>query len=410
MKELAIKGSALHAAERASGTSLWRAAMGGMLGLAACVASTTALAQTSVQIGGTVDVYAGSIKRSGDKGRTSVVDSSGMETSWWGFKGKEDLGNGLQAHFALTGFFRPDSGASGRFDGDTMFSRDANVGLSGSFGSVSVGRNLAPNFIPTLSFSPFGGSFAFAPLELHTQTSAGSYRGQAWSPTVSGDTGWSNEIMYVTPKLGGFTTSLFFQFGEQAGNSGKNNFGVNTMYEQGPLSFGAYFQSVKVNNPLDATVSGDSQVFSFTPYNRVSGATYTLSASKNDTWFVGGAYDLRFMKLFGTLNYSTMRLIGAADDSQYDLKSNTVQLGTSVPAGNGSVLFSWARTNVKAKGDFSAVLGGADVQSSIVRNTASLGYDYFFSKRTDIYGVVSVDKITEQSNAVSVGVGIRQRF
>lgn len=372
--------------------------------------SVGAYAQTSVQMNGTVDVFAGSIKHSGDAGAKSVVDSSGLETSWWGVRGTENLGNGLQAEFALSSFFRPDTGGQGRFDSDTMFSRDAHVGLSGSFGRFSVGRDLAPNFIPTLSFSPFGGSFAFSPLELHTQTPSGSYRGQTWSPTVSGDTGWSNEIMYVTPKLGGFTTSLFFQFGEQDGNSSKNNYGVNTMYGNGPLSFGAYFQSVKVNNPLDSVASGESTVFTFTPYNLATGATYKLSAAKNDTWFVGGSYDLQFMKLFGTLNYSTARLIGDADDSQYDLKSNTIQLGTSVPLGKGSVLFSWARTNVKADGDFSAVLGSSGVRSSITRNTASLGYDYSFSKRTDIYSIVSYDKITDQSSGVSIGIGLRQRF
>jgi len=385
-------------------------AIGSLLVLVGSAFSINGFAQTSVQFNGTVDVFAGSIKNSGDAGGKSVVDSSGMETSWWGFKGTEDLRNGLKAEFALSSFFRPDAGSKGRFDSDTFFSRDAHIGLSGSFGRVSVGRDLAPNFIPTLTFSPFGGSFAFSPLELHTQTPSGSYRGQAWSPTVSGDTGWSNEIMYVTPELGGFTTSLFFQFGEQTGNSGKNNYGVNTMYEQGPLSFGAYFQSVKVNNPVDSITSGDSQVFTFTPYNQVTGARYTLAASKNDTWFVGGAYDLQFMKLFATLNYSATELIGTADDSQYDLKSNTVQLGTSVPVGKGSVLFSWARTNVKADGDFSAVLGSSDVKSSIVRNTVSVGYDYFFSKLTDVYSVVSYDKITDRSSGVSFGVGMRQRF
>lgn len=384
--------------------------IGSVLGSVASAFSMGALAQSSVQFGGTIDVFAGSIKSSGDTGSKAGVDSSGMETSWWGLKGAENLGNGLQAEFALSSFFRPDTGGQGRFESDTLFSRDAHVGLSGSFGRVSVGRDLAPNFIPTLKFSPFGGSFAFSPLELHTQTPSGRYRGQVWSPTVSGDTGWSNEIMYVTPQLGGFTTSLFFQFGEQAGNSGKNNYGANTLYEQGPLSFGAYFQSVQVNNPLDSVSSGNSQVFTFTPYNQATGATYTLAASKNDTWFVGGAYDLQFMKLFGTLNYSRARLIGVANDSQYDLQSNTVQLGTRVPVGSGAVLLSWARTNVKAGGDFSAVLGSSGVQSSIVRNTASLGYDYFISKRTDIYSVVSYDKLTDQSSGVSVGAGIRQRF
>ncbi len=389
--------------------SIKHAAAGSVLGLVVSAFSVSALAQSSVQVGGMVDVYAGSLKRSGDAASTGVVNSSGMQTSWWGFKGTEDLGNGLQANFALTGFFRPDIGGAGRNNSDTMFARDANVGLSGSFGRVSLGRDLAPNFVPMLTFNPFAASFAFSPLGLHSQTSSSRYRGQAWSPVVSGDTAWSNEIMYVTPKLGGFTTSFFLQLGEQAGDSGKNNFGVNTMYAQGPLSFGAYFQSVKVNNPVDTTV-GESSVFTFTPYNRVTGATYTLAASKNDTWFLGGAYDLQFMKLFGTFNRSNTKLIGAADDSQYDLKANTVQLGTSVPVGKGSVLLSWARTKVEAKGDFSAVLGSSDVQSSITRNTASLGYDYFLSKRTDVYSVVSYDKLTDTSSGVSFGVGIRQRF
>lgn len=385
------------------------AAAGSVLGLVASAFSPCVMAQTSVEVGGMIDVYAGSIKRSGNAASTSVVNSSGMQTSWWGFKGTEDLGNGMKAHFALTGFFRPDVGGMGRNNTDTMFARDANVGLSGSFGRVSFGRDLAPNFVPMLTFNPFGSSFQFSPLGLHSQTGQGSYRGQNWSPTVAGDTAWSNEVMYVTPKLGGFTTSLFLQLGEQAGTNSKNNFGVNTMFNNGgPFAFGAYFQSVKVTNPIDTTV-GDSNVFSFTPYNPTTGTSYAMGASRNDAWFVGSSYDLKFMKLFGSLSYTKNKLLLAADDDRYDLKSNTVQLGTSVPIGAGSVLFSWARTNVKADGDFSAVLG-SDVKSSIVRNTASVGYDYFLSKRTDVYSVVSYDKMTDRNSGVSFGVGIRQRF
>lgn len=378
--------------------------------LAVSLLSTHVFAQTTVEVSGTIDVYAGSMKRSGEGGRTSAVDSSGLETSWWGFNGTEDLGGGLRAHFSLSGFFRPDTGSLGRGDTDAMFSRSANVGLSGAFGRISFGRDLAPNFIPTLRFSPFGGSFAFSPLELHTQTSSGRYRSQAWSPTVSGDTGWSNAVMYVTPELGGFTTSVFVQLGEQAGQSGKNNYGINTMYESGPLSFGAYVQSVRVNNPTDAVSSGPSEVFSFTPYSRVTGTGYTLSASKNDTLFLGAAYDLQFIKLFGSVSRSQSSLARATDDRQFDLGSNTLQLGVSAPAGRGLFLFSWATTNVKAEGDFSSVLADPDIRSSITRHTASLGYDYFLSKRTDVYAVLSHDRITEQSSGTSVALGIRQRF
>jgi hypothetical protein len=55
-------------------------------------------AQISVEVSGLVDVFAGSIKNSGDAGRKSVVDSGGLTTSWFGFKGTEDLGGGSRPY------------------------------------------------------------------------------------------------------------------------------------------------------------------------------------------------------------------------------------------------------------------------------------------------------------------------
>ena len=40
-------------------------------------------------------------------------------------------------------------------------------GLSGGFGTVTVGRGLAPNFLPSILSNPMGDSFTFAPLILH---------------------------------------------------------------------------------------------------------------------------------------------------------------------------------------------------------------------------------------------------
>ena len=54
-----------------------------------------AIAQTNVTVSGTVDTFAGSMRMAGDSSRKAVVDSSGMTTSWFGFKGTEDLGGGL---------------------------------------------------------------------------------------------------------------------------------------------------------------------------------------------------------------------------------------------------------------------------------------------------------------------------
>ena len=383
-----------------------RGALGAAAALACLALGQQARAQSSISFTGVIDAYAGSLQRSGETGRTNVVNSSGMTTSWWGFKGVEDLGGGLQAQFNLTGFFRPDNGGAGRYDADTLFARDANVGLAGGFGRISIGRDLAPNFVPSITLNPFGGSFAFAPLLVHTQTSSGAYRGQKWAPTTAGDTGWSNEIMYVTPNMGGLTASLFYQFGEQAGNGGKNNVGANAMYGNGPLTLGAYVQRIAVNNPLDAT-AGDSKVFSFTPYNIDTGAVYKLAAaSRQTTWFIGGAYDFKAVKVFGTWQQADNRLPDGADRDRHDLKSDTAQLGASAPLGAGVAMLSWGRSSLRAGGDF----GGPGWRSAVRRNTVSLGYDYLVSKRTDVYSVAMRDRISDQDVGCSVGVGIRHKF
>lgn len=69
-----------------------------------CLAIQGAFAQTNVTVQGAVDIFAGSLKYSGDAARRSVVNSGGITTSYFGFKGSEYLGGGLRAEFALNGF------------------------------------------------------------------------------------------------------------------------------------------------------------------------------------------------------------------------------------------------------------------------------------------------------------------
>ena len=61
-----------------------------------------------------------------------------------GLRGEEGLGNGQKAVFQIESNFDPQDGAlsdSGRFFGST-----ANVGLSGGFGTVTLGRQDTPLF------------------------------------------------------------------------------------------------------------------------------------------------------------------------------------------------------------------------------------------------------------------------
>ncbi|WP_027013735.1 porin [Comamonas composti] len=324
-----------------------------------------AQAQSSVQFTGLMDAYAGSMRMAGDAGSKGVVGSGGMTTSWWGMKGQEDLGGGLKADFLLTSFLRVDTGEPGRFGGDPFFSRDANVGLSGGFGSLRLGRGIAPNFLPTISTNPFGDSFTISPLVLHANMGTGGWGSD--NLTTPADTGWSNQIVYSTPSFGGLSANVHYQFGEQAGNSGKKNVGVNAMYSGGPLSLTAFYERAQISNPV----------------------SLALMPTKTD-WMLGGSYNFVVAKLYATY--------GQAKVSDQDRKNSTYSLGLDLPVGAGSIKAAWAHTKAEV------------ASSSTKRDTYSVGYDHFLSKRTDVYAVLMHDRVTDLKSGTSVIGGIRHRF
>ena len=331
---------------------------------AAMLCGASAHAQSSVTLTGLTDAFVGSMKMAGDANRRSVVDSGGMTTSWFGFKGTEDLGGGLKANFQLTSFIKVDTGTQGRFANDSFFSRDANVSLSGDFGSVLLGRWMAPNFLPSVVGNPFGDSFVFSPLILHKDVPL--FNGSGWRAMTPSDTGWSNQLVYSTPKFGGLSANIQYQFGEQPGQGGKNNFGANFFYFGGPLTLTGFYENADISNPVNALLPNNQKY-----------------------WMLLGAYDFGMVKPF--LSYGEKKISDAADT-----KGKTMQVGASAPIGNGKLLAEWVKTEWSTP--------------DVNRKTFSIGYDYFLSKRTDVYAVVMNDKITNQRSGNSAGVGVRHRF
>ena len=334
--------------------------------LATCLtAALSAQAQNStVQLMGLVDVYAGSMRMAGDASSKSVVNSGGMTTSWWGMGGSEDLGGGMKASFLLTSFFQMDSGATGRF-GEQQFSRDANVSLSGGLGTVTLGRSKAPNFLPTIMFNPFGDSYTFSPLVLHASVPLGLPTARYWLSTVPADTGWSNQITYSTPTFGGLKANLHYQLGEIADNS-KHNIGFNVFYSAGPVGLTAFWERDQISNPF-------------------------VSAALPDTrtdWMLGGTYDAGVVKAFLTYGVASSDAAGMAD-------RKTTSIGASVPMGNGKLLAGFASTKIT---------------DGNTRDTVTVGYDYNLSKRTDLYAMLMNDKITTFESGTSFGLGVRHKF
>lgn len=311
-----------------------------------------AQAQSSVNLYGLLDLSLGSTKAPGGTAQAGI-DSGKLTTSFFGMRGSEDLGGGLSAVFKLEGFLRADTGESGRFTGDTLFSRNAVVGLSSKdYGTATLGRNTTPLFISTLSFNAFGDSFGYSP----------SIRHYFSSNTLTGDSGWSNSIVYSSPSFSGLKFGVAGATkGGANGNSNGGNWGADVGYASGPLAAAVVFQEVKKDG---ATPVADTR-----------------------TWQLNGTYDFGVAKTF--LQYGEVKNLTVPNT--YRISG----LGAKVPVGAGALLAQWGRLSPKTGSD---------------RNTLSLGYDHNLSKRTDFYAVAMRDKIDNISSGRSYSVGIRHRF
>ena len=118
----------------------WRQAVWcGFSSLAACAAGA-AQAQSSVTLYGIIDTGVEYVTNVGPQ-KSSVVrmpSLTGSIPSRWGLRGTEDLGGGLSAVFVLESGFAPSQGTLNQ--GGRLFGRQAYVGLSGRWGTLTLGR------------------------------------------------------------------------------------------------------------------------------------------------------------------------------------------------------------------------------------------------------------------------------
>ena len=220
--------------------------------------STAACAQTStVQIYGTMDAGVLSQNRSSlpGNGRVTRVESSGIRPSVLGFKGSEDLGGGLSAFFNLESHIDLDTGAiHGTGDNGTpltaqpMWRRQANVGLAGNWGSVTIGRQYGPALLAQVATEPramkeqFSNLYAWAYNQLETIAGTGA-------ANSNNDVGifFKNAVQYRAT-VGPITGGVMYSFGEQANGFSKNSVAAVGLTYTGPvvLSFSHEFMKDQV--------------------------------------------------------------------------------------------------------------------------------------------------------------------
>lgn len=308
----------------------------------------SASAQSSVTIFGVLDVSLKQV-RNGSAGSIKSEGNGDNSSSRLGFRGSEDLGDGLRAEFWLESDVGVDTGSGGQSASASnsfasFWNRRSTISLtSANWGELRLGRDYVPTHGVVCVYDPFG---CVGPAQVTTFRSAYAVNATAFPAGESTLVRANNVIRYYLPSnLGGVFGDVFVSASEgaatSAGGSSKTE-ALRLGYAAGPIHVSA------------ATVR--------TKNTAVAGSTL------NDTAF-GGSYDFGIVK------------IGMSHRS-YTLgsrKAGETMAAATAPVGLGFLKLSYVAANQSGTN-----AAGADVSA----NDASLigvGYDYYLSKRTALY-------------------------
>ncbi|MFZ2629924.1 MAG: porin [Rugosibacter sp.] len=340
--------------------------------------SGAAFAQSNVTIYGVADatfdiinVSGGSAALSGNTPNFTRVSTNGSRI---GFKGSENLGNGLAALFQFESNANFDSG------GALGTSRDSFVGLSGDFGQVILGNLSTPTrvFAAALDVNAgddgigtnqavlgkLGGALANAGKGV---PAVGADASRSVTSASLFDTRYSNAIAYITPSFSGLQATAGYVANENktdaAGaklNTSAYDLGLN--YNNGPILVGLTYAEAREKNDVPSGPTG-------APFGSTALKTYLGADQKLKEFRLGGKYD------FGVATLRALYARTKAEGSLNDVKQTVWGIGGTY--------------NVTANGKLTAQYyhaGDLDKSTGADDNTGAkfytLGYEHSLSKRT----------------------------
>jgi predicted porin len=226
-----------------------------LLALAAFAAvSAPALAQT-VTLYGIADVGMATVSNRDGK-RWTGQDSGRLQSSRFGLRGSEDLGDGLRANFTFESGLNMTTGASA--SATVMFNRQAFLGLSSTtWGAVTMGRQYTPIYDHLIlqsgapTFGVAGGAVdGIAP---------GANAAARFDNTIGG-TRIDSAFKYTSPVFSGFKANAMLALDEGGARGQFQSVGLG--YASGPLTLGvAYHKSDCLKSaPCSGTKADDELV------------------------------------------------------------------------------------------------------------------------------------------------------
>lgn len=170
------------------------------------------------------------------------LQSSGMRQSIIGWKGSRPMFNGwnvffnLEAHFQMdTGMFQGTGDATGTpnagdASGRLLFRRQANLGMSGDWGTVIVGRQYGPALLAHLASEPrvfrenFSQLYGWAYSQLFTNVNAAAPDGTGGGRNTNNDVGiFMKDAVQYRNNWHGLDFGILYSFGGVEGAIDENN-------------------------------------------------------------------------------------------------------------------------------------------------------------------------------------------
>jgi predicted porin len=363
------------------------------------LASSAAFAQSNVTIYGIVDVaYTHS---SSGSSKTSGIDSGGWSSSRIGFRGTEDLGDGMKALFTLEYGLSPDvnSGVGVTATGGGS-ARQTWIGLQNSSGSIKVGRQNTLGKNSTDKYDPLASGTFSVLYALQRGNGVGSQSVAAQGSaqpyalqTVNGR--FSNAVTVESAKMSGFVLSFQYAFNGQDGLDA-NPKGGAVVEKQSDMAFSVDYSE----GPL---------ALNFT-HQRARDVLDIAGNKATENW-VSGAYDFGAAKVMASYQTTARTQTGVSFDTD-----KLWSAGVQIPVTKMSkVYFGYASADDAAATDNDVTAWG-------------MAYTHDLSKRTMLYGgyqrvsntklaTISVlpntggrAAVAAGANATGWGFGVRHTF
>jgi predicted porin len=328
-----------------------------LLALAALSAfAGAASAQSSVTLSGGVDV---AVQRTNGAWNMSTGNSGRTNFT---LSGREDLGGGMYAFFALNYRFNAATGESTSQPTTGRFFRQSWAGLGGGFGDVRLGRMLPALQEFNGGFDPFG-----------TETIGSTHTG-GLNAGLAASARLNNAIYYRSPSLGGLQIHANIAAGD-------NNGPVNgaTSGSERPVGLGAIY----AGGPVRVALAYDR--------NSVDGKTL-------------GAY--------GAFNAGFAEFMVQFEKGDCNIGISATTGDAACLVGNADSVKIWsvgARVPVGA----ATIKAGYRQSSDLEQKKIAAGLDYSLSKRTIVYTDVakqSGDGYLSASKKAQFDVGIWHKF